>query len=161
APQMSSIVAPGMTNRSRQLFRERWLTINITATKWLRFRRRSLYSTLALPCCEGSMTSCLIAGAGPVGAVNGDAQPAWMQRPPFLGGNVSAGCGLASVSEAAITIPALTANHGVSMALRTTRPKFDQLLCPSARARRLTDIGSPGGPPSAAARLRTPSEGTP
>jgi hypothetical protein len=60
--------------------------------------------------------------------VGGDVQPAWIQRPLLLGGNVSAGCGVATVSEAAITIPALTANHGVSMALRTMRPKSGHIL---------------------------------
>jgi len=69
----------------------------------------------------------LIAGAGPDGAVDGDAQLAWMQRPLLPGGNVSAGC-VDSVSDAAITIPALTANHGVNKALRIMRPKSDRIL---------------------------------
>src|SRR5262249_30829504 len=85
APQMSLIVARGITNRSRQLFRERRLTIEITATKWSRFLRRSLYSTFTRPRCKGSLASCLMAGAGPVGGVDGDAQWAWMQRPLLLG----------------------------------------------------------------------------
>src|SRR5262245_24267004 len=57
----------------------------------------------------GSLTPCLIAGDGAAGGAEGDEQPATAQRPVFGAGKVSAGWGLASVSDVAITIPALTA----------------------------------------------------
>ena len=65
-----------------------------------------------------------MAGAGALGVDvgAGDAQPDVTQRPVFGGGNVRAGCGVASVSEVAITMPTLTANHGVIIAPRSMRP---------------------------------------
>ncbi|HEX5188990.1 MAG TPA: hypothetical protein VFW16_05595 [Streptosporangiaceae bacterium] len=65
-----------------------------------------------------------MAGTGAFGVEvgAGDAQPDVTQRPVFGGGNVRAGCGVASVSEVATTMPTLTANHGVSIAPRTMRP---------------------------------------
>jgi hypothetical protein len=64
----------------------------------------------------------LIAGDGAFGGADGLEQPAATQRPVFDGGNVSAAWGFASVSDVAITIPALTANHGVIKAPRIIRP---------------------------------------
>jgi len=64
-----------------------------------------------------------MAGDGAAGGEDGVVQAAAAQRPVFDGGNVSAGCGLVSVSDVAITIPTLTANHGVISAPRIMRPK--------------------------------------
>jgi len=69
-----------------------------------------------------------MAGTGVFGVEVGadDAQPDVTQRLVFGGGNVSAGCGVASVSEVATTMPTLTANHGVSIAPRSMRPYSGQ-----------------------------------
>jgi len=64
-----------------------------------------------------------MAGDGAAGGEDDVEQPTAAQRPVCDGGNVRAGCGLANVSDVAITIPTLTANHGVIRAPRIMRPK--------------------------------------
>ena len=84
----------------------------------------------------------MIAGPGAEGEVTGDAHGVLTQRQVTLGGNVSAGCGLASVSDVAITIPTLTANHGVITAPRTRWNIWRVSHCLDGRASDLAGGGS-------------------
>jgi hypothetical protein len=113
---------------------------------------------LALP--VGSLTSCLMAGVGAAGAADGgDAQPGATQRPLFGAGNVSAGCGLASVSDVAITMPTLTANHGVSIAPRSIRPYSGRDLSRLTRRRSRRGAIGPCPVEPTSSRLSWPAGG--
>jgi len=128
AHQTSATVACGSLNFSCHLPSERRLTIRITAVNWPRSEVRSSYSTVtgaerilvAWPG-AGRMAPCLIAGPGGEGETDVFAHAAVTHRPVTAGGKVSAAWGLANVSVVAITIPTLTANHGVSIAPRIRR----------------------------------------